>query len=134
MEDATKIGQIMYISKFLRASQFILIISCTSYFTGMLWYMKCEMSYKADPHENFLASFNLKTMLNWDKAITMTYFMFTSLSTVGLGDYHPISNSERIIGAFIILFGVILTSFIMDMLSKMIIENKRLSGGFEQSN
>jgi len=34
------------------------------------------------------------------------YFSFTSLSTVGFGDYHPRSNSERLIGAAMLVFGV----------------------------
>ena len=41
------------------------------------------------------------------------YFSFTSLSTVGFGDYHPKSDVERIIGAFILLFGVAIFSVVM---------------------
>ena len=41
------------------------------------------------------------------------YFAFTSLSTVGFGDFHPRSNSERLVGAFILLFGVAIFSYIM---------------------
>jgi hypothetical protein len=43
----------------------------------------------------------------------MLYFAFTSLSTVGLGDYHPRSNAERIVGAFMMLFGAMITSLVM---------------------
>jgi hypothetical protein len=46
-------------------------------------------------------------------AITATYFSFTSLSTVGFGDLHPRANQERLIGAFILLFGVAIFSYIM---------------------
>ena len=52
----------------------------------------------------------------------LTYFAFTSLSTVGLGDYHPRSNSERMAGAFLLLFGVAITSFIMDHFNSMIMQ------------
>lgn len=45
--------------------------------------------------------------------ITMMYFSFTSLSTVGFGDLHPKSDSERIFCAFMILFGVCLFSVFM---------------------
>mmetsp|Transcript_26419 Transcript_26419/g.40334 ORF Transcript_26419/g.40334 Transcript_26419/m.40334 type:complete len:161 (-) Transcript_26419:1043-1525(-) len=41
------------------------------------------------------------------------YFAFTSLSTVGFGDFHPRSNVERLVGAFILLFGVAIFSYIM---------------------
>ena len=41
------------------------------------------------------------------------YFTFTSLSTVGFGDYNPKSNFERLITAFFLLFGVAIFSYIM---------------------
>ncbi len=36
----------------------------------------------------------------------MTYFAFTTLATVGFGDYSPRSDSERVFGALFLLFGV----------------------------
>lgn len=45
--------------------------------------------------------------------MTVTYFAFTSLSTVGFGDFAPRSDTERVIGAFILLFGVAIFSYIM---------------------
>jgi hypothetical protein len=41
------------------------------------------------------------------------YFAFTSLSTVGFGDYTPRSDIERSIGAFVLLSGVATFSYIM---------------------
>ena len=46
--------------------------------------------------------------------VALTYFAFTTLSTVGLGDYHPKSNDERIMCAFIMLFGAMSTSVLVD--------------------
>ena len=45
--------------------------------------------------------------------ITIIYFTFTSLSTVGFGDLHPISDSERFVGAFMLTFGVAIFSMVM---------------------
>ena len=45
--------------------------------------------------------------------ITLMYFAITSLSTVGFGDYTPRSDQERLCGAFILLFGVAIFSYIM---------------------
>ena len=42
----------------------------------------------------------------------MMYYSCTSLTTIGLGDFHPKANLERIFCAFLILFGVMLFSFI----------------------
>jgi hypothetical protein len=52
---------------------------------------------------------------NTDARVTiiMMYFAFTSLSTVGFGDFNPRSNSERLFCAFILLFGVAIFSYIM---------------------
>lgn len=44
---------------------------------------------------------------------TLTYFAFTSLSTVGFGDYAPRSDLERGVGAFLLLSGVAIFSIIM---------------------
>jgi voltage-gated potassium channel Kch len=41
------------------------------------------------------------------------YFALTTLSTVGYGDYFPISNEERIFAVIIMLGGVAFFSYIM---------------------
>ena len=48
------------------------------------------------------------------------YFSFTSLSTVGLGDYNPRSNSERLFIACGLLVGVAIFSYIMGEFCKMV--------------
>ena len=52
-------------------------------------------------------------------AISQTYFAFTSLSTVGFGDFHPRSDSERIFASFILLTGVSMFSYIMSKFIEM---------------
>lgn len=49
-----------------------------------------------------------------------TYFAFTTLSTIGLGDYYPVSDIERLVGSFVLLFGVALFSYMMGELLFMI--------------
>lgn len=41
------------------------------------------------------------------------YFTFTTLSTVGFGDYYPKSDMERLVGAFVLLSGVAVFSYIL---------------------
>jgi len=41
------------------------------------------------------------------------YFAFTTLTTVGYGDYYAINEGERIVGSFILLFGTGVFSFIL---------------------
>jgi hypothetical protein len=67
---------------------------------------------------NFLHSFRSYTGIK--KMLANMYFAFTTLSTIGLGDYYPQSNNERLFGSFLLLFGVALFSFIMGELLLMI--------------
>ncbi len=41
------------------------------------------------------------------------YYGFTTLSTVGFGDLTPLNSAERLVCAFIMLFGVAVTSLIL---------------------
>ena len=48
--------------------------------------------------------------------VRTTYFAFTTLATIGLGDYVPISNEERAIAVIVLLLGVCIFSYIMSEL------------------
>lgn len=48
------------------------------------------------------------------------YYSCTSLTTIGLGDFHPKSDLERGMCAFIIMFGVMLFSSISSNLIDII--------------
>ena len=86
--------------------------------------------------ENFMASSGLPDEPNTITAAIL-YFSFTSLSTVGFGDYHPVSDVERILGAFVLLFGVAIFSIVMqnfvDILTNLNEFNAELSEGDELS-
>ena len=58
----------------------------------------------------------------------------TTLATVGYGDLRPISNSERLVTAFIFLFGVISFSFIMGNFIDMLVEFKNVTAENEDNN
>ena len=72
-------------------------------------------------------------MRKHEKAIICVYFAFTSLSTVGFGDFHPISNQERLLGAAMLLFGVAIFSYCMgkfvDIFNEIISFNASLDDG-----
>ena len=52
------------------------------------------------------------------------YFMMTTLSTVGYGDYYPISSSEKIIGSLIQVMGVTLFAVVMNAFIEIVITIK----------
>ena len=53
------------------------------------------------------------------RAIIMIYFSFTTLSTVGIGDFHPRSNFERSIIAPTLLFGAMCLAYISNEFVKI---------------
>ena len=52
--------------------------------------------------------------------IKLTYFAFTTLSTVGFGDLHPRGNAERLLGFVVLLCGVLMTSVFMESFTNVI--------------
>ena len=63
--------------------------------------------------DNFITDNDLQYMSPIEITIILCYFAFTSLSTVGFGDFVPRSDLERIVGAFVLLLGVAIFSYIM---------------------
>ena len=59
--------------------------------------------------------------------ITVVYFAFTTLATVGYGDLHPIGDPELLVGSFTILFGVAMFSFMMGNFIEMLVEFKEIT-------
>ena len=104
----------------------MIIILNVTYFIAIFWWILAvcqedfvyDVNFATNPEmmevysENFYASSGLA---DDPGAITaaILYFSFTSLSTVGFGDYHPTNDIERMIGAFILLFGVAIFSVVM---------------------
>jgi len=60
----------------------------------------------------------------------LTYFGFTTLTTIGFGDIHPRSDVERAFGAFFFLIGVTIFSLMMTSFNGMLDKFK----SFEDDN
>ena len=63
----------------------------------------------------------------------VVYFMFTTLSTVGFGDFNPKSEIERTIMTFILLIGVACFSWIMGQFIQILIQLQEVTGDNEDS-
>ena len=59
--------------------------------------------------------------------VKVWYWAMTTLASVGYGDLHPISNSERLIGSLIFLVGTVAFSFIMGNFIDMLVEFKTVT-------
>jgi hypothetical protein len=84
--------------------------------------------------DQFIIHFGLNTMTPREITILVTYYMFTSLSTVGFGDYHPRSNFERIYCAFVLLFGVAIFSYIMGKFIEILDQFKSYNNDLDQGD
>ena len=107
----------MIIKQYLKVLQNVIIIFNAAYFVGFLWMIICQVSKELHLEEgifhdtaNFLDVNEFHKYTQGEQAIKVCYFAFTSLSTVGFGDYHPESSIERVCGAFILMLGVAIFS------------------------
>jgi len=64
----------------------------------------------------------------------MCYYSFTSLSTVGFGDYNPRSNPERLMITFVLLFGVAIFSYIMGTFIEILGNFSKLRAELEEGD
>lgn len=68
------------------------------------------------------------------KAIIVMYYAFTSLSTVGFGDFSPRSDFERILCAIILLFGVAIFSYIMGNFINILDQYQNLNSDLDEGD
>ena len=69
----------------------------------------------------------MDTFNTLERTIILQYFSFTSLSTVGFGDFTPRSDVERGLCAIILLFGVAIFSYMMGIFINILDEFKSMN-------
>ena len=144
-EDHNKVEDLLRIGYCLKISKLVIVIGNFSYLLAMFWFIMCkfieDVIYDADysnPEDaaehpfSFIVFYNLQDKEIPHTIITLTYFAFTSLSTVGFGDYCPRSNVERMVGAFMLLCGVAIFSYIMGMFINILQQHNKFAADFEE--
>ena len=119
-----------------RVVRLVLIIIIISYFLGSFWYFvswRTSENFLDNPEDNFYLKFGLNERSDLYSSLTVTYFSFTTLSTVGYGDLHPRSDTERIIAWFVLLVGVAVFSFIMGNFIEILMSYKQLASDNDNS-
>lgn len=152
---------ILSISYFLGFGWFII---CQEFYESQVTYYKEQKGIYETPEEYqaFLDTQNLVTFygthkdsyvfkydvdkdlpsynndINYQKdlvnSLKVVYFAFTSLSTVGFGDFHPKSDIERLLCAFILLFGVAIFSYIMGIFITILDEFNNLNAELDEGD
>ena len=78
--------------------------------------------------------FDMESQTDGRKAIIVVYYAFTSLSTVGFGDFSPRSDFERILCAIILLFGVAIFSYIMGNFISILDQYQNLNSDLDEGD
>lgn len=118
----------------------IIIIFTFSYFLGIIWHiLVVDIFPPKDIYDtnNFYMTYLVKEMeegreLDFDdfsrisRLVKMWYFAFTTVSTIGFGDFCPVSTKERMIATIILMFGVSIFSFIIGQFIEIMRNYKQL--------
>ena len=70
----------------------------------------------------FISQYSLKEKPVFDQLVISVYFMLTTLSTVGYGDFTPQSLMEKIVGSVIMFCGVTFFSYMMGQFLNIIMD------------
>jgi len=112
----------------------IVILLNMSYFVGLIFMIFADL-FKAIAYEVgdtnqefFIEYYDIESFSDFHTTIILIYYAFTSLSTVGFGDYNPRSDFERLFISVMLVSGVAIFSYIMgvfiDILSQYEIMTK----------
>jgi hypothetical protein len=82
----------------------------------------------------YAACFGGWKMSNQEEMLKINYFSFTTLSTVGFGDFNPRSNLERLYMAFGMLLGVAIFSLILSNFMVILEETKKCQAEIEEGS
>ena len=119
----------LYVFKIIRL---IFIAILITYFIGCGWFYFCTL-FDDTEYNNFMVVYELKKYPVQHQIVISCYYALTTLSTVGYGDYYPISNQERILGIVIMLFGVAFFAFVMGNFIEIISNYEEKMGGIDMS-
>lgn len=132
---------LMYVQMY-KILRLTLLIFTSSYFLGIVWHiyiadLQADVYINPnDPSMGVKPNFNT-AMMGYDpddpnpdsgyaKLIKVWYYAITTLSTIGFGDFTPVSSSERLISSVILMFGVTVFSFIMGQFIEILMNYKSL--------
>lgn len=126
-DDHNKILQVVAIKYFFQNVRLILLVFILTTMLGLVTFFMYQITneiahglgdeeYSYEPHdpETFAEAFYLYGKKRSENVVIMIYFAFTSLSTVGFGDYYPVGDFERLFTSLILLSGVATFSCVMD--------------------
>lgn len=155
--DQTKIMTVLHIVNAFSTFRLVIVILMVSYFIGIFFYIFSDLTNNLESvqhkggiitgengeqikfpskgtGENFIDYYKLESFNPYERAVIMTYYAFTTLSTVGLGDYHPKSDFERLLISLVLIFGVAIFSYIMGSFVAILIKMKTINAAYNDGD
>mmetsp|Transcript_20462 Transcript_20462/g.27654 ORF Transcript_20462/g.27654 Transcript_20462/m.27654 type:complete len:209 (+) Transcript_20462:811-1437(+) len=123
----------IFIVKGFQVFRLLLFILILSYFLGTLWFIMTKHSTNTEDEFTFYNVNSLGDLTDMENLTIVVYFMFTTLSTVGFGDFNPKSELERVIMTFILLIGVACFSWIMGQFIQILMQVQNVTADNEDS-
>ena len=99
-----------------------MVILILSFFLGMFWYLITKHTTHGPDEYTFYNAYGLSERADLETLTIVLYFMFSTLSTVGLGDFNPKSEIERLVMTLVLMIGVAAFSFIVTNLIEIVID------------
>lgn len=132
--DHNKIMQQIYIMYIFKVVRLVLFTSILSYFIGTFWFLLVKHNTdEAGEDFTFYNSYGIGDNTDTENLIIVVYFAFTTLSTVGFGDFNPKSEVERIVTTLILLVGVATFSYIMGQFIDILLQLEHVTADNEES-
>lgn len=121
-----------------------MIFAC-SYFLGILWHIYAKDLSNWENHTtidvyNGNLTFYTKYIQeisdnnDFDSLVIVWYYGLTTLSTIGYGDFSPVSVKEKMIVAIILMFAVAVFSIIMGNFIEILMKGKSLESTHEHKD
>jgi hypothetical protein len=80
--------------------------------------------HMSDDEDALILFFKLENYSLGQVSLTMTYYMLTTLSTIGFGDIVPRSDAERVFIVIIMAFAILIINYIKYLLHVLFHEIK----------
>ena len=106
---------------------YIFTLSC-AHIQACLWHL---ISLEAEGQESWLVRFGYSDEGVWERYWASLYYTYTTMTTTGYGDITPDTTPEKMFTLVIMVFGVILYSWIYSMMMDAIKEGKERYEVFE---
>ena len=149
INDNNKIISKLWVSSLYNVIKLTLHIWMVTYLVAMIWCIILKYQAKYIDPENDYIFFNQDTSQQMSKThvngetyvpyftqlLMLIYFAFTTLSSIGFGDFYPQNIVEKLIGVFMLfLGGVAVFSYIMGVYIEIIHKFSRIDQDFEESD